>query len=94
VRYSYSVAISTNMHVPISKSQAYQMTIPQGILDELRSISGSLNIVKSVRQVFYLSTSISPLVILVPKKYHSVTNTYRKEALVAVNDLFTIFVSF
>jgi hypothetical protein len=77
--------VLTHVSVSASKSEKFQVTIPQDILDELRAISGSLNIVRSVRQAFYVSTSISPLAMLVPKKYHSATNSIRKEALVAVS---------
>lgn len=57
-------------------------------LDELMNASnGDNSIVKGVRNAFYVATSISPLLMLVPKKYHSVRNTFRKDALVAVSIL-------
>lgn len=57
-------------------------------LDELMNASnGDNSIVKGVRNAFYVATSISPLLMLVPKKYHAVRNTFRKDALVAVSIL-------
>jgi hypothetical protein len=57
-------------------------------LDELMDAStGENSIVKAVRQAFYIATSISPLLMLVPKKYHAARNTIRKDALVAVSNV-------
>ena len=57
-------------------------------LDELMDAStGENSIVKAVRQAFYIATSISPLLMLVPIKYHAVRNTIRKDALIAVSNV-------
>lgn len=57
----------------------------EDIVDELRQSTTSTHLVRAVRQSFYLATSISPLLALIPKKYSSESISFRKEALVAVS---------
>jgi hypothetical protein len=49
----------------------------------LAAIENSSLFLKSVRQCFYLATAVSPLLMLMPKKYH--VESFRKEALIAVS---------
>lgn len=71
---------------PGRKSSTFGITIPQEALGELKNASSpELSIVKGVRQAFYIATAISPLLMLVPKKYHALRQTIRKDALVAVS---------
>jgi hypothetical protein len=61
------------------------VSINDDIVSELQDASKGADIVRAVRQSFYLATSISPLLALIPRKYHAHSIAYKKEALIAVS---------
>jgi hypothetical protein len=68
------------------KSSKFGIAVsPEAMQELLNASGGEVSIVKAVRQAFYIATSISPLLMLVPKKYHALRQTIRKDALVAVS---------
>ena len=68
------------------KLSKFGIFIPHEALEELKSASSpEMSIVKGMRQAFYIATSISSLLMLVPKKYHALWQTIQKDTLVAVS---------
>jgi hypothetical protein len=67
------------------KSRTLGVQLSTTALEELKVASTASGLVKSVRQAFYLATSVSPLLALIPKKYNAKSVVFKKEALVAVS---------
>jgi hypothetical protein len=66
------------------RSQQLGVTLTHEAMGQLKEAMGT-NILRAVGGCFMLATSVSPLLMLIPKKYHAKGIAFRRDALVAVS---------
>jgi hypothetical protein len=68
----------------ITRSKNMGVNLTQEAIRQLQEVVGT-NILRAVARCFMLATSVSPLLMLIPKKYHAEGVAFRRDALLAVS---------